>query len=204
MDKYLEIGRNIRITSFDNLEETKRGKISSFNSSEIVIAFELSQSLKFIQEDRDKIFNISLANVKNLVKFSSKIINIDKNIVTIEKPFDFQIIQRREYTRVNTEIPVIFFDKNGNSFHCFTNNISGGGMQVSTSCVLVLGESFEVEIKFKNYTVKAFLEVLRIEKNIEKNQYFIAGIFKKIQNVDRIYLIQSCFKKQLELRSIEL
>jgi hypothetical protein len=235
MDKYLEIGRKIRITSFDNPEETVSGTILNFNSSEIVIEFEFSQSLSFIEKNRDKIFDISLINPKNLVKFSSSIINIniknstilnpsshpefisgshnceilkqvqndDKNIVTIKKPSDFQIIQRREYTRVNMKIPVTFFDKNGNSFNCVTTNVSGGGMQVSSPCSLALGVSFEVEIKFKNNTVKAFFEVLRIEKNVQENQYFLAGMFKKIQNVDRIYLIQSCFKKQLESRYTE-
>jgi c-di-GMP-binding flagellar brake protein YcgR len=202
MDKHLEIGCKIRLTDFDRPEKTRQGTILNFNASEIVLKFE---SFQFTtnQENASKNYDVSIANAEYIVKFSSKIVNTKKNILTITKPQDFQVIQRREYTRVQMELPVTIFDKNGNLFNCFSNNVSGGGMQISSSCPLALGELIEAKIKFTNHVLSVVFEVLRIQKNIEKNQYFVSGMFKKIQNVDRIYLIQSCLKKQLEIQYIK-
>lgn len=202
MDNLLEQGQKIRLTPFDKPEETKAGYIKSLENEKIIIEFNESINLQKLSEYKDKEIDVSCSNEKCLIKFTSTITAIENNIFHIEKNQKFEKIQRREYTRINTEFPVTFVDEKGNILNCYTSNISGGGMQVISNCSIVLGPEIQARLKLKNREINAVFKVLRIEKSNENNEYFIAGVFKKIENIDRIYLVQSCFKKQLEQRCI--
>ncbi|OGI21470.1 MAG: hypothetical protein A2287_02395 [Candidatus Melainabacteria bacterium RIFOXYA12_FULL_32_12] len=139
-----------------------------------------------------------------MIRFEVQVNLIDGNLVHFSLPKQFRRIQRREYTRVNVNIPVKLREvNNSNNINSIIENLSGGGMK------LVSSEDFDIDSLLEaNFSIlsrkdiNTVLKVLRTDKYNSK-EYNLAAEFKEISNVDRTAIIQLCFKRQLELKCKE-
>lgn len=140
---------------------------------------------------------------KCIIRFESNIAEIDGKSIKLTIPDEIRFIQRREYTRVELNIPVDLkeYDCPEAIIKSSAMNISGGGMQVAAPLSFDEGVLIEAEFNIlMNKPIKTVLEILRVDENDINNEYFLSGRFNQISNTDRTAIIHLCFKKQLEQR----
>lgn len=140
-----------------------------------------------------------------MVMFTSKVNKIERNKVFFSVPPKFNYIQKREYPRINIQLPVLLqiTDNPEEKIKAEIINIGGGGMQI-----MYCGEyeglfkpNILINAEFNltnNKHINVVFEVLRI--NEENNKIFLSGKFKTISNFDKTTIIQFCFKRQLEAK----
>ena len=140
-----------------------------------------------------------------LIRFESKINSVETNFVTFSLPNKFRRVQRREYTRVNVNIPVKLRELNASTgVDSIMQDLSGGGMRLISDKGFGINSLLEADFKIlARKDIKTMLKILRINKFNDK-EYTLAGEFKEISNVDKTAIIQLCFKRQLEIKSKEV
>lgn len=132
-----------------------------------------------------------------MVMFTSKVSKIERNNVFFDVPSKFNIVQKREYPRIDTNLPVLLkkVDEN-NETEATIVNIGGGGMQISSPVKFdsnrLLNACFSLPNKKE---INVLFEVLRCDVN---NKFLISGKFKTISNFDKTAIVQFCFKRKLE------
>lgn len=120
----------------------------------------------------------------------------DKN-VEIFYPNDYKFLQRREYTRVCITKEIILLSSE-NKIKAQMLDISAGGMKITLKEQLNLSEDYKISLSFdKNLSLDVSFQPIRLESD-DILGYTVSGRFKNIKNIDRIALVQFCFKKQLE------
>ena len=126
----------------------------------------------------------------------------DENILKLkfnEKEYD--LLQRREYTRVEVEKEFTLKD-GSNSFVCKTIDISAGGMKILTDAQLSTEDDYEIEFSLEgNIPIQCFFKPIRISELHQKNKpdkEIVSGRFIALKNIDKIAIVQYCFKKNLE------
>lgn len=133
------------------------------------------------------------------VIFISKIIKAEGDNVTFSVPSKFNFIQKREYHRINTKIPVFFkeIEEINKEIEAEIINIGGGGMKVASflNSKHILNARFNLPNKKE---IKTLFEILRVVE--ENKKFFLSGKFKIISNFDKTAIIQFCFKRQLEAK----
>lgn len=139
-----------------------------------------------------------------LTRFETKIFEIKGDIANFLIPEKFKNIQRREYTRININIPVNLKKPAAanESINTSTEDLSGGGMKVMSESSFDIDTLLEAKLSINTKkNIKTLIKILRVdtcEQNLKK--YHLSGKFKEISNADRITIIQLCFKRQLELK----
>ena len=162
-----------------------------------------------------------------MVMFTSKINKIEHNNVFFAVPSKFTIVQKREYPRINTQMPVFFKETvNGQETEAETINIGGGGMQFASSVKYNLNCILNARFTLPNKKeINTLFEILREEADCEQRlkgglcppetpfrasnqaadckqrlegKFFLSGKFQTISNFDKTTIIQFCFKRQLE------
>lgn len=142
-----------------------------------------------------------------LVRFDTKIAEVNANIVKFSAPEKCRYVQRREYTRVNVNIPVnLKENSDSESINSITQNLSGGGMQILSSKNFDTGNLLEANFSILNRSnITTLLEILRTnDYDNNSKEYSLSGEFKQISNIDRTAIIQLCFKRQLETKCKEV
>ena len=142
-----------------------------------------------------------------LVKFEAEIIELKANSVHFLIPKQFKFVQRREYTRVDINLPVKLkeLDNEQEPLTSTAKNISGGGMLVMSSKNFDFGALLEARFSiFPKKDIKTLFEILRVNQSETDEGYCLAGEFKEISNADRTAIIQLCFKRQLETKCKEM
>jgi len=193
----------------DNISEISTGVIISVNHEGFVAQIENSSakpSLLSIGQNPEIL--ISLDNC--MILFTAEISKIENENDNVKVFFSgmskITFVQKREYPRVKTNVPVFL-----TTASCPQNvleqgtiiNIGGGGMsivspmEVNSKCFLKA--SFKLSGKKEINTV---FEVLRVasENNADNKKFLISGKFGEISNFDKTSIIQFCFKHQLELK----
>ena len=155
-----------------------------------------------------------------MILFISKINKIENNNIFFAYPPKFKYIQKREYPRIKTNIPVLLkkADEN-NEEKAVIINIGGGGMKfispvdwlsakTSISCSQSLPSVLDKQSANINCVLNArftlpnkkeintLFDVLRVEK--ENKKFTFSGKFKTISNFDKTIIIQFCFKREIE------
>jgi len=203
MNKLLKINQKITIIP-DDYKDVFTGVITSIGNNDFTVRLNEGCTVDFDNRNLD----ISFATQHYLLKFTSNAVCVEENHIKIKFPETYKKIQRREYTRVCIKIPTKCIDPNGgiSPLETTTTNLSGGGMQIETDSEIPVGTVLNVKLQLnKHKFVEASFEVLRTEiSKYNAEKYAISGVFKKISNIDRITIIQLCFKRQLELRCIGL
>lgn len=196
--KYLKNNQKLKIVPEDTKGITT-GVIKSMSPVSFVVAVEEDDKQNLI--DRE-VFEIIISDETCIISFETKVVDTKDNLVCFSMPENFKLIQRREYTRVDMNIPVSFKNNEaGEEVIGTTRNISGGGLKASASKPLAEGKLMEANFKIFNVKdIKTIVEVLRTEAKDDTTEYVMSGKFKEISNADRVALIQMCFKRQLELK----
>jgi len=135
-----------------------------------------------------------------MVMFTSKVNKTVRNNVWFSIPSKFTFIQKREYPRINVNLPVSLKQSNETpETQAVTANIGGGGMQIVSSADFELNSVLNAKFNLSNKKeINTSLEILRRKEEDEK--FFLSGKFNKISNFDKTSIIQFCFKHQLELK----
>ena len=143
--------------------------------------------------------NVELFTVVDdgMMYFKSKVETVGDNIVTVKMPESHEIIQRREYTRVPLGSQVKLRAA-GKEFVCDCSDISAGGMKLA--CYEEMPSNYEYEVKFSldgKIEISAFFHPIRVKVE-KKGKTVISGKFVALKNIDKIAIVQYCFKKETE------
>ncbi|MDD3150105.1 MAG: PilZ domain-containing protein [Candidatus Gastranaerophilales bacterium] len=150
---------------------------------------------------KKELVDITVSDENYLLNFSLKIDKIDENKLYFKNPRDIKVVQRRQYPRVEADLPVNIIDSAEGTVEGKITNISGGGLQLDAPKKFLIGSIINTEFKlFTQKTIKTAVEILRV--NINQQKTFLSGMFKSISNTDKIAIIQMCFKKQIESKQL--
>lgn len=132
-----------------------------------------------------------------MMYFKSKVEAVGDNIVTVKMPETHEVIQRREHTRVPFDSKVKL--KAGeHEYICDCSDISAGGMRLA--CYDKIPSNFDYAVKFSldgKIEISAFFHPIRIKQE-KKGKTVLSGKFVALKNIDKIAIVQYCFKKETE------
>ncbi len=138
-----------------------------------------------------------------LLYFKPRIVGIDNESNTIKAEFNkekYEQLQRREYTRI--DIDKEFTLKYGeDSVVCKCLDLSAGGMKLETIANLKESEDYPIEFSLESkIPIECFFKPIRIttKGKGKTKKYIISGRFIALKNIDKIAIVQYCFKKQTE------
>lgn len=131
----------------------------------------------------------------------------DENIVKVA--FDknvYDLLQRREFTRVELEKDFKLNDGQ-KDYVCSLVDISAGGMKFVTDAPLTTVRDYVIEFTLENnIPIQCFFKPIRVDelqvkttkskKQLPKS--IVSGRFIALKNIDKIAIVQFCFKKQME------
>ena len=133
-----------------------------------------------------------------IIYFKSKISKIDGNQYKLTLPISHQVLQRREYTRIEYNSNIILMTDVNQQIDALVTDLSAGGMRVVSKQELSMSMDYEFTLKYdKGQTVSAMFSPIREDKT-DNGTYVTSGKFKMISNKDRISLAQFCFRKHME------
>lgn len=134
---------------------------------------------------------------QGLLYFKSDVKDLEDKNIKISYPDEYKFLQRREYTRIDMS-KNIFLTSKGKDIKAKIIDISAGGMKITADSQLSLKEDYKIDLNIeKNTVINASFQPIRIDVD-NLCGYTVSGRFKNIKNIDRISLVQFCFKKQLE------
>jgi len=137
-------------------------------------------------------------NSVGLIYFETKILSREKNIIKLALTQDYSIIQRREYSRVGLRQGRIIFKDMPDDTVISVDDISAGGVRLSTNTALNIDKHYDIEISLlNNMKIECALKPIRIVEQPDKT-FIISGKFINLENVDRIVLVQYAFKIKME------
>lgn len=140
-----------------------------------------------------------LITPQGLLYFETFIKSVDSLNIQLLYPISHRFLQRREYTRIDIAKNIFLTDETEEKkIRASISDISAGGMKISVEQQLSLTKDYKVNIEVdKNITINCYFQPVRIESD-NNNTYTVSGRFKILKNIDRISLVQYCFKKQME------
>ncbi len=122
----------------------------------------------------------------NLIK-----VNFDKN--------KYELLQRREYTRVdfNKEFTLTDGEK---ECVCECIDICAGGMKFVTTEALNTAQDYKIEFTLEStIPISCYFKPIRIlPQKGTKQKNIVSGRFIALKNIDKIAIVQFCFKKNME------
>lgn len=138
-----------------------------------------------------------------MLYFKPKVSEINNEDKTIKIVFDkkaYDLLQRREYTRI--EVEKEFTLKDGEKeYVCKTLDISAGGMKIITEAPLSSDKDYIIEFSLESsIPIQCFFKPIRVDeiKENKKTKNIVSGRFIALKNIDKIAIVQFCFKKQME------
>jgi c-di-GMP-binding flagellar brake protein YcgR len=133
-----------------------------------------------------------------MLYFSSSVIEMEGNVLTVAIPRKHRFLQRRAFTRVkfaqNMEL------KSEKISHKIVSiNISAGGLKLKTNDVIDINLEYDLCLNLsQESSLSCTFEPIKIEKD-ENQSYTLSGRFKNLSNTAKITLIQFCMRKSLEI-----
>ena len=135
---------------------------------------------------------------EGIIYFKSKISKIDDVQYKLPLPISHQVLQRREYTRIEFNSNIILKTDDNQEIEALVTDLSAGGMKLISKKELSISTDYHFVLKYdKTQEIKAVFSPIREDKNTD-GTYVISGKFKNITNKDRISLAQFCFRKHME------
>ncbi len=110
-----------------------------------------------------------------------------------------ELLQRREYTRVDFEKE--FTLTNGDKdCVCKCIDICAGGMKFATSELLNTTQDYKIEFTLEStIPVQCYFKPIRVlPQKGTKQKNIVSGRFIALKNIDKIAIVQFCFKKSME------
>ncbi len=131
----------------------------------------------------------------------------DENIVKVVFNKEvYDLLQRREFTRVELEKDFRLSDGQ-NDYVCSLIDISAGGMKFVTDAPLTTVRDYVIEFSLENnIPIQCFFKPIRVDElqtKVAKSKKqspksVVSGRFIALKNIDKIAIVQFCFKKQME------
>lgn len=178
----------------DRINDFSTGVIVSYQSDGFVAEIKNPSSVSLGQEPE-----ILISSEDFIILFNSKVNKIINNNVFFSITSKVSIVQKREYPRIEVNIPVLLSDSSGMETEGTIINLGGGGMQIRSS--RKFNTDSKLNASFKLYGKKdicVLFKILRISDNNDK--FVLSGNFEEISNLDKTSIIQFCFKHQLEIK----
>lgn len=195
MINFIKINNQVKIIP-SNPEDILNGLIVDCNENKFTIKLQSNTKKTF---DYNSTSDILIKHNTCIIKFEANFTVISDELIEIETPKNYKIIQRREYPRVNvnSEIKVTNSSCPDKFIAAKIINLSGGGISFETNAAIKAGDLLNTTLDFiKTKSINVLLDVVRSTSNELIN--IVSASFKKILNSDRILIIQYCLKKQLE------
>ena len=135
---------------------------------------------------------------EGIIYFHTVIKNVTENIIEVDLPQDYEILQRRESKRVKIGCPVVI-KKDDFEENVMLIDISAGGIKIFTKNQIQLNKDYEVILNFDNLdAVFTFLPQRISFEGEEDKGYLISGQIVSKSPKDKIALVQYCYKKIFE------
>lgn len=148
--------------------------------------------------EKDGIVELFASADDGMLYFSSTLKDIDGNILKIAVPENFDILQRREFTRISMEKKVNLKIDKEDKITCKCLDISAGGMKLEADKQLDMEQDYTVSFSLENnVNISCYLRPIRISKS-DNGKYIVSGRFVLLKNIDKIAIVQFCFKKEIE------
>jgi len=196
----IQQNQNIKIIP-ENIKEISIGKVISVEQD--CFTAEITSSIETLNQGEAE---VHISDENFILIFNTKILKIEKNKIIIKNPKKYNYIQKREYPRISTKIPLkINTVKEKKETNAEIINIGGGGMKISSPVAYspdsLLNTNFTLPSKT---SVNTLFYTLRCEMSSEnKNIFAISGKFKNITTLEKTAIIQFCFKQKLELSGLK-
>lgn len=132
-----------------------------------------------------------------LLYFETIIKDIMGKVLRLWNPPTYKFLQRREYTRVKINKDLVLTAQDGEEIMVSLIDISAGGLKLASPKQLELSALYDTELELeKNKKIICKFQPVRMEVNPQA--YIVSGRFQLLTNVDRVWLVQFCFRKELE------
>ncbi len=155
---------------------------------------ELYSDEKYTDNESVELYTIT---EHGLLYFETIIRGISGRVLDLWNPPTYKFLQRREYTRVNIVKDLVLYASDGEEIMVSLIDISAGGLKLASPKQLELSALYDIEFELeKNKRIICKFQPIRMEVNAQA--YIISGRFQLLTNVDRVWLVQFCFRKQLE------
>lgn len=127
-------------------------------------------------------------------------VDVENNFLELEYNKEkYELLQRREYTRVDfdKEFTITVCEK---SSVCKCIDICAGGMKFVTTEALNTAEEYKIEFTLENTVpITCYFKPIRVMAEKGKAQKnIVSGKFVALKNIDKIAIVQFCFKKNVE------
>lgn len=145
--------------------------------------------------------NVDLFSVagSGIIYLSAELISKEEKFLTVSKPKNIKIIQRREYTRIEIHKNILIKNNDNKNIRAEIIDISAGGMRLIADTEMKSSIDYEVDINLESRVdFSCKFSPVRIIYDEKVNKYIVSGKFKLIRNIDRVALAQFCMKKQSE------
>ena len=168
-----------------------------------IIEFEINEK-DLPYYEKNGVLEIFTVVDEGMLYFKTTADEIDSKNSTIKAVFDkksYDLLQRREYTRIDFEKEFTLKDGE-NDYICSTLDISAGGMKILADLPLSTEKDYTIEFSLEsNIPIQCFFRPIRVDEVRLKDKTtknIISGRFIALKNIDKIAIVQFCFKKQSE------
>lgn len=196
MKELLKIDQKISMVPEDinGALSTKIKKVIG-NSIEVTVS---KEDLEFYKlQDSVEMFTVV---DEGMLYFKPIISEIRKDEGVVKVDFDkekYDLLQRREFTRIDLDKEFTLKDED-KDYVCKCIDISAGGMKFITSAELSVEKDYSIEFSLEsNIPIQCYFKPIRTDKQ-ENNKNIVSGRFIALKNIDKIAIVQFCFKKQME------
>lgn len=145
--------------------------------------------------EKDESVELFTSTKKGQLYFETIVKDVEENILSIWFPITFKYLQRREFSRIQTNKKIILKD-NEKTINSKIIDISAGGLKIKVAEQLELLKQYKIQINIDNRDIETLFEPIRLEAT--QDAFIASGSFKTLSNYDRITLVQYCFRKQIE------
>ena len=155
-----------------------------------------SEDLKYYKKGENVEFFAAVDS--GMLYFTSELEEINENTLKIKTAKDYDLLQRREYTRVPLDKEITIKDDN---ITCKCLDISAGGMKIEMAKQPDMEKDYTISFSLDGRTeIGCYLRPIRITKDDKKKngKYIVSGRFVLLKNIDKIAIVQYCFKKNIE------
>lgn len=139
-----------------------------------------------------------------MLYFKPSVVFIDKTnkIVKVEyNKEQYDLLQRREYTRIELDKEFTLKDEDENKdYICSCIDLSAGGMKFVTEAELTTAKDYLVEFTLESLIpILCYFKPIRVDREKGRSKKnIVSGRFIALKNIDKIAIVQFCFKKQME------
>lgn len=201
MRKLLKKNQKIFMTP-ENIKGALSTTIKKVTTKSIEVEID-KKDLKYYKKD-NKIEMFTIVDA-GMLYFKPTITDVLKEANIIKVEYDkktYDLLQRREFSRVEIQKEFKLFDTDNKEYICVSIDISAGGMKFVTEAPLTPVKDYLIEFSLDSgIPIRCFFKPIRVDgieskKSVQKN--IVSGRFIALKNIDKIAIVQFCFRKEME------